>query len=80
VRRGVAADALAAMRDGHLPEFLIVAPDGPGTWFSDSYDGSTRFERFLAEDLPAAIASRYRVLDASARAGSRASRWAATAR
>ena len=22
-----------------LPEFLIVAPDGPGTWFSDSHDG-----------------------------------------
>jgi S-formylglutathione hydrolase FrmB len=64
VRRGVAEDALAAMRDGTLPEFLIVAPDGPGTWFSDSYDGSTRFERFLAEDLPAAIASRYRVLGA----------------
>jgi S-formylglutathione hydrolase FrmB len=68
VRRGVAADALAAMRDGTLPEFLIVAPDGPGTWFSDFYDGSQRFEQFLAVDLPAAIASRYRVLDG---AGSR---------
>jgi len=63
VRRGVAADALAAMRDRTLPEFLIVAADGPGTWFSDSYDGSKRFEQFLAEDLPAAIAARYRVLD-----------------
>ena len=69
VRRGVAEDALAAMRDGTLPEFLIVAPDGPGTWFSDSYDGSTRFERFLAEDLPAAIASRYRVLGAQGSRG-----------
>ena len=29
-RRGVAAEALARMRDGRLPEFFIVAPDGPG--------------------------------------------------
>lgn len=69
VRRGVAADALAAMRDGTLPEFLIVAPDGPGTWFSDFHEGPTRFERFLAADLPAAIASRYRVLDGAASRG-----------
>lgn len=63
VRRGVAADALAAMRDGTLPEFLIVAPDGPGTWFSNAYDGSQRFEEFLSADLPREIASRFRVLD-----------------
>ena len=69
VRRGVAADALAAMRDGSLPEFLIVGADGPGTWFSDSYDGSIRFEQFLATDLPRAIASRYRVLDSAASRG-----------
>src|SRR5262245_16213266 len=30
-RRGVAAEALRRMREGTLPEFLIVAPDGPGT-------------------------------------------------
>jgi len=68
VRRGVAADALAAMRAGELPEFVIVAPDGPGTWFSDSYDGSEKFEQFLAGDLPREIASHYRILeDASSR-------------
>jgi S-formylglutathione hydrolase FrmB len=60
-RRGVAAKAHARMREGTLPEFLIVAPDGPGTWFSDSLDGKTRFEEYLTGDLPRAIEARYRV-------------------
>ncbi len=61
-RRGVAEDALARMRDGRLPEFLIVAPDGPGSWFSDTHDGSRRFEQYLAFDLPRTIEARYRVV------------------
>ena len=61
-RRGVAAEALARMRDGRLPEFLIVAPEGSGSWFSDSYDGARRFEEFLTGDLPRAVEERYRVL------------------
>ena len=62
LRRGVAAQALARMADGRLPEFLIVAPDAPGTWFSDSHDGKRRWEEFLAGDLLRAIEDRYRVL------------------
>jgi len=61
-RRGVAGDALERMRDGRLPEFLIVAPDGSGSWFSDSHDGRMLYERFLTADLPLWVASRYRVL------------------
>ena len=68
-RRGVAAEALARMRDGRLPEFLIVAPDGPGTWFSDSYDGQRRFEQYLTRDLPQAIESKYRTIPAKASRG-----------
>ena len=57
------------MEDSSLPEFLVVAPGGEGTWFSDFHDGSRRYERFLADDLPREIAGRYRVRDgASARA------------
>jgi len=63
-RRGVAKDALARMRDGSLPEFLIVAPNGSGSWFSDSHDGKMLYEKFLTEDLPLWVASRYRVLSA----------------
>ncbi|HKA36795.1 MAG TPA: alpha/beta hydrolase-fold protein [Thermoanaerobaculia bacterium] len=63
LRRGVAASLHARMEDGSLPEFLVVAPGAEGTWFSDFYDGSRRFERFLAEDLPREIAARYRVLE-----------------
>ncbi len=61
-RRGVAREALARMRDGRLPEFLIVAPDGSGSWFSDSYDGLRRYEEFLTGDLLAFIESRYRIV------------------
>ncbi len=68
-RRGVAAEALARMRDGRLPEFLIVAPDGPGTWFSDSHDGVRRFEQYLTQDLPRTIEAKYRVIPAKASRG-----------
>ena len=61
-RRGVAKEALGRMRDGRLPEFLIVAPDGPGSWFSDSYDGRRRYEEFLTGDLPRFVEARYRVM------------------
>ena len=68
-RRGVAQEARARMADGRLPEFLIVAPDGPGSWFSDSHDGKQRFETFLAEDLPRWVESRYRGLSQKASRG-----------
>jgi S-formylglutathione hydrolase FrmB len=68
-RRGVAADALARMRSGALPEFFIVAPDGSGTWFADSYDGKERFAEFLVEDLPRWTDSRYRTLSQKASRG-----------
>ena len=61
-RRGVAEDALARMRNGSLPEFLIVAPDGSGSWFADSYDGKHRFAEFLVQDLPRWTESHFRTL------------------
>lgn len=64
LRHGVAAEALVRMTDGRLPEFVIVAPDAPGSWFSDSHDGRRRYEEFLTGDLPRAIEARYRVAPA----------------
>jgi S-formylglutathione hydrolase FrmB len=61
-RRGVAEDALARMRNGSLPEFLIVAPDGSGSWFADSYDGKRKFAEFLVQDLPRWTESHFRTL------------------
>lgn len=61
-RRGVAAELSRRMADGRLPEFLVVAPGAPGSWFSDSVDGRRRWEEFLTGDLIARIESRYRVL------------------
>jgi S-formylglutathione hydrolase FrmB len=68
-RRGVAAEALARMRDGRLPEFLIVAPEGSGSWFSDSRDGTHRYEQFLTRDLPAWVETHYRVVPGQASRG-----------
>jgi S-formylglutathione hydrolase FrmB len=61
-RRGVAAELRARMSDGRLPEFLVVAPVGRGSWFSDFHDGSKRYEELLASDLPRQVEARYRVL------------------
>jgi S-formylglutathione hydrolase FrmB len=58
---GVAAELARRMADGRLPEFFVVAPSGPGTWFSDSFDGRNRYERFLTQDLIRFVESRYRV-------------------
>jgi S-formylglutathione hydrolase FrmB len=60
--RGVAAAIRAGMASGDLPEFLLVAPGAPGSWFSDSHDGIHRYEEFLTGDLIAEVEKRYRVL------------------
>jgi S-formylglutathione hydrolase FrmB len=59
---GVAEKIYAAMAAGGLPEFLIVAPGAPGSWFSDFHDGVHRYEQFLTGDLIAKIEKRYRVI------------------
>lgn len=65
---GVARELRALMVAGSLPEFFVVAPSAPASWFSDSHDGRRRYEEFLTGDLIRQIASRYRVLPgASAR-------------
>jgi len=64
VSHGVADELLRRMSDGRLPEFFVVAPSGPGTWFADSHDGQRRYEEFVTRDLRLEIESRYRVLAA----------------
>src|SRR5207244_34857 len=59
---GVAAKLRPLMSQGRLPEFLLVAPGAPGSWFSDSHDGIHRYEEFLTGDLIAEVEKRYRVL------------------
>jgi len=68
-RRGVAAELRARMADGRLPEFLVVAPGGPGSWFSDSFDGKRRWEEFLTGDFLREIRTRYRVVPGPAARG-----------
>jgi S-formylglutathione hydrolase FrmB len=57
------------MTDGRLPEFLVVAPSGPGSWFGDSRDGRSRYEEFIVRDLLREIETRYRVLRRAASRG-----------
>lgn len=66
---GVASQIETLMAQGRLPEFLIVAPGAPGSWFSDSYDGVHRYEEFLTGDLIRQIETRYRVLPGKAHRG-----------
>jgi S-formylglutathione hydrolase FrmB len=59
-RQGL-ADALdAAMRDGRLPEMLVVCPRGTGTWWVDAFDGKRRTASFLTEDLVPFVDRTYR--------------------
>ena len=69
LRRGVAQALAGRMADGRLPEFLVVAPGAEGSWFSDFADGSRKYERFLAVDLPREVAARYRVRDQASSRG-----------
>jgi S-formylglutathione hydrolase FrmB len=50
-RRGIADHTWLLMKEGRLPEFIIVAPRGIGSWFIDSFDGRVRFGSFLAQEL-----------------------------
>jgi len=61
-RRGVAADLEKEMREGRLPEMLIVAPGAPGSWFADAADGGKRYETFIVGELLPAIEASGRVL------------------
>lgn len=62
VTRGVAGQMEAAMRAGTLPEVLVVAPRGSGSWYVDSWDGKVRYARFLAEELVPAVDARFRTV------------------
>ncbi|HSR51545.1 MAG TPA: alpha/beta hydrolase-fold protein [Acidobacteriota bacterium] len=50
-----------AMVDGDLPEFLIINPSGGRGFYTDTYDGSTHYERAIYDDVIKAAESRYRL-------------------
>jgi len=66
-REGV-ADALdALMREGSLPEMLVVSPRGVDTWFVDAVDGpraTAHYATFLTESLVPFVDARYRTIAA----------------
>lgn len=57
------ADALdEGMREGSLPEMLVVSPRGVGTWFVDGPDGTSSYATFLTESLVPFVDARYRTI------------------
>ena len=60
-REGVAGRIAAEMRDGTLPEFIIVSPEGHASWYSNFHDGSRMFEDAITRDLPHEVERLYRV-------------------
>jgi S-formylglutathione hydrolase FrmB len=68
-RNGVIARIDSAMRAGNLPEFLVVCPDGDGSWFSNSHDGRRRYEDLVTIDLPREIDGRFRTLPGTSARG-----------
>lgn len=50
-RNGVIDALEAEMREGRLPEMIVVCPRGPGTWWIDAQGGSRRMAAFLSDDL-----------------------------
>ncbi len=64
-RHGIAANLFTMMKEGQLPEFLLVVPRGKKSWFVDSYDGKIRYGTFLAQDLIPHVDRTYRTLPAS---------------
>ena len=57
------ADALEKdMREGRLPEMLVVSPRGVGTWFIDAQGGVSRYATFLTGTLVPFVDERYRTV------------------
>ncbi len=54
-------DALdAMMREGRIPEMLVVCPHSFGTWWVDTWDGTRRMAAFLSDDLVPFVDATYR--------------------
>ncbi|HSB64755.1 MAG TPA: alpha/beta hydrolase-fold protein [Thermoanaerobaculia bacterium] len=57
------ADALEKdMREGRLPEMLVVVPRGVGTWFVDAPGGGSHYATFLNRTLVPYVDARYRTV------------------
>ncbi len=59
-REGLVAGLDAMMRDGRIPEMLVVCPRGSGTWWVDGVDGKHRMAAFLSDDLVPFVDRAYR--------------------
>lgn len=42
---------------------IIVMPDGGNSWYTNAADGSAKFEDYMASELPADVAQKYRTIN-----------------
>ncbi len=49
------------MSSGEIPEFVIVHPSGESSFYTDSADGTRRYEQYVSRELIGEIEGRYRV-------------------
>ena len=50
-----------SMAAGELPEFVLISPSGGRSFYTDSRDGSRRFETLIRQDLVSEAESRFRL-------------------
>ncbi|HXV59177.1 MAG TPA: alpha/beta hydrolase family protein [Vicinamibacteria bacterium] len=56
----------ASMAKGTLPEMVLVHPNGGRSFYTNTHDGSVRYEDFVVDELPAHVEANYRVLSGRA--------------
>lgn len=59
-RQGLIAELETAMKEGRLPELIVVCPRGAGTWWVDAQGGTHRMAAFLSTDLVPFVDAAYR--------------------
>ena len=42
---------------------IVVMPDGENHWYTNAFDGSAKFEDYIAADLPADVVQKYRTVN-----------------
>lgn len=58
-RHGISARLDRAMREGRAPRAVIVLPDGQLGFWANWYDGTRRYEDWIADELVPAVRERY---------------------
>ncbi len=59
---GIPTQLEELMTGGTIPQCLVIFPDGDNSFYTDSLDGSRRYEELVVSELPRHIEQRFRAL------------------